>query len=47
MNSGKYVFAQILTFVSRREFDKCVERYNGDYWTKELNCWNLFVQLLL
>lgn len=46
MNSGKYVFAQILTFVSRREFDKCVERYNGDYWTKELNCWNLFVQLL-
>lgn len=46
MNSGKYVFAQILTFVSRWEFDKCVERYNGDYWTRELTCWNLFVQLL-
>lgn len=46
MNSGKYVFAQILTFVSRWEFDKCVERYNGDHRTRELNCWNLFVQLL-
>ena len=46
MNSGKYVFAQILTFVNRWEFDKCVERYNGDYWTRELTCWNLFVQLL-
>ncbi len=38
MNSGKYVFAQILTFVSRWEFDKCVERYNGDHRTRELNC---------
>lgn len=46
MNSGKYVFAQILTFISRWEFDKCVDRYNGDYWTRELTCWNLFVQLL-
>lgn len=45
MNSGKYVFAQILTFVSRWEFDKCVERYNGDFRTRELNCWNQFVQL--
>lgn len=45
MNSGKYVFAQILTFVSRWEFDKCVERYKGDFRTRELNCWNQFVQL--
>ena len=45
MNSGKYVFAQILTFVSRWEFDKCVKRYNGDFRTRELNCWNQFVQL--
>ena len=45
MNSGKYVFAQILSFVSRWEFDKCVKRYNGDFRTRELNCWNQFVQL--
>lgn len=45
MNSGKYVFAQLLQFVNKYEFDKFVNRYNGDYRVRELNCWNLFVQL--
>ena len=45
MNSGKYVFAQILQFVSKYEFEKVVTRYKGDYRVRELNCWNQFVQL--
>lgn len=45
MNSGKYVFAQLLQFVNRYEFTKCVKRYNGDYRVRDLNCWNQFVQL--
>ncbi|MEZ5194839.1 MAG: IS4 family transposase [Bacteroidales bacterium] len=45
MNIGKYVFAQVLSLVNRYEFQKCVSRYNGDYRTKELNCWNQFAQL--
>jgi hypothetical protein len=45
MNSGKYVFAQILQFINKYEFDKCVKRYQGDYRVRELNCWNQFVQL--
>lgn len=45
MNSGKYVFSQLLQFIDRYEFDKCVEKYNGDFRTREFNCWNLFVQL--
>ncbi len=45
MNSGKYVFAQLLQFVNRYEFEKCVKRYNGDYRVRHLNCWNQFVQL--
>ena len=45
MNSGKYVFSQILDFVSRYEFEKCVRRYRGDYHIRELSCWNQFVQL--
>ena len=45
MNSGKYVFAQILQFVNKYEFEKCVNRYKGDYRVRELNCWNQFVQL--
>jgi hypothetical protein len=46
MHSGKFVFAQVLEFVSRYEFNKCVKRYNGNYHVHELSCWNLFVQLL-
>jgi hypothetical protein len=45
MNSGKYVFSQLLEFVNKYEFEKCVERYNGDYRVRGLNCWNQFIQL--
>lgn len=45
MNSGKYVFAQLLQFVNKYEFDKCVKRYDGDHRVRELNCWNQFIQL--
>lgn len=45
MNTGKYIFAQLLQFVSKYEFEKCVHRYNGDYRVRELDCWNQFIQL--
>lgn len=45
MNSGKYVFAQLLQFVSRYEFEKYVSAHNGNFRTRELTCWNQFTQL--
>jgi len=45
MNSGKYVFAQLIQFISQYEFDKYVFEYNGDFRTREFNCWNQFIQL--
>jgi hypothetical protein len=45
MNAGKYVFSQLLEFVNKYEFEKCVKRYKGNYRVRELNCWNQFVQL--
>lgn len=45
MNTGKYIFAQVLALINRYEFQKCVDRYNGDYRTGRLNCWNQFAQL--
>ena len=45
MNSGKYIFSQLLDFANKYEFEKCVERYNGDHRTRGLNCWNQFTQL--
>jgi hypothetical protein len=46
MNTGKFVFTQVLSLVNRYEFQKCVNRYNGDYRARGLNCWNQFAQLL-
>ncbi|HEY9220017.1 MAG TPA: DUF4372 domain-containing protein [Lutibacter sp.] len=45
MNSGKYIFSQLLDFVNKYEFEKIVKKYNGNYRVRELNCWNQFIQL--
>ena len=45
MNSGKYVFAQVLQFVNKYKFEKIVKKYNGNYRVRDLDCWNQFVQL--
>ena len=45
MNSGKYVFAQLLQFVNRYEFEKFVKKYNGNYRVREFDCWNQFIQM--
>jgi len=46
MHTGKFVFSQVLALVSQYEFNKCVKRYKGNWHVRELDCWNLFVQLL-
>lgn len=45
MNTGKYVFSQLLDFVNRHEFDKCVKRYFGNYRSHDLNSWHHFLHL--
>lgn len=45
MNTGKYIFAQLLQFINRYEFEKCVSKYNGDHGIRDFNCWNQFIQL--
>jgi hypothetical protein len=43
MNDGKYVFSQLMSFLSHNEFDECVERYKGNYKVKDFNCWRQFL----
>lgn len=43
MNHGKYVFSQLFDLVSRYEFDKSVEKHNGNYRTKRFSCWEQFL----
>jgi hypothetical protein len=43
MNSGKYVFAQIMGLVSSTSFQTVVNRHFGDYKVKEFSCWKQFL----
>lgn len=38
MHIGKTVFAQLMTFMPEYEFQKCVDRYKGDYRVRKLTC---------
>jgi hypothetical protein len=43
MNSGKYVFAQIMALVSSTSFQTLVNRHSGDYKVREFSCWKQFL----
>lgn len=40
MNTGKYVFAQIASFLPQRQFDTIVSKHNGNYRIRHFSCWN-------
>ena len=40
MNQGKYVFAQIGSFLPQRVFDRIVSNYKGNYKIRHFSCWN-------
>lgn len=43
MNQGKYIFSQVLSLVSYKVFIGIVNRYNGDYKTRQFTCWKQFL----
>jgi len=45
MNQGKYIFAQIVEFITQYEFDKCVNRYDGNGRVRNLSCRDQFLSL--
>lgn len=40
MNTGKYVFAQLVEFLPQRAFDAIVARYRGNKYIRHFTCWN-------
>jgi len=40
MNNGKYVFAQVTSFLPKRVFDSIVARHQGDKYIRHFSCWN-------
>jgi len=43
MNSGKTIFAQLMSHLPSYEFHRCVQRYNGNYKIKSFSCRDQFL----
>jgi hypothetical protein len=43
MHEGSYVFSQIMSLVSHKQFQTLVNRYSGDYKVKDFSCWKQFL----
>lgn len=45
MNQGQTIFAQIMQFLSHDEFSRCVQRFDGNRYTKRFSCWDQFLAM--
>jgi hypothetical protein len=43
VNQGKTVFAQVIDFLPKRHFRRCVERYKGNYRVRSFTCFDQFL----
>lgn len=43
MNKGRTVLAQLFDFISKYEFDKSVNKYQGNYKSQTFSCWEQYV----
>jgi IS4 transposase len=43
MNSGRVVFAQLMDFLPKAQFKRCVDRYDGNYRTRSFSCFDQFL----
>ena len=46
MNSRRTVFSQLIQHVPHQEFQKCVSRYQGDYYLKSFSCWDQYLAMV-
>lgn len=43
MHSGRMIFSQLINFLPKREFNKCVRRYQGNYRVRRFSCFDQFL----
>lgn len=43
VNTGQTVFAQIMSYLPRHNFRKCVNKYQGNYKVQSFSCWEQFL----
>jgi hypothetical protein len=45
MHEGRFVFAQVMDLIPRREFQQCVDRYRGNYRLRRFSCRDQFLAM--
>jgi hypothetical protein len=45
MHEGRLVFAQLMDFIPKRDFDACVSRYRGNYRVRDFSCRDQFLAM--
>ena len=45
MHTGKFLFSQLMAFLPRRDFDRCVRKYRGNYRSRTFSCFDQFLCL--
>lgn len=43
MHKGQLIFSQIMDFIPRYEFNKCVSKYKGNYKVQSYTCWQHYL----
>jgi hypothetical protein len=43
MHTGTFLFAQLMAFLPKRDFDRCVRKYRGNYRTRKFSCFDQFL----
>lgn len=46
MNQNSTIFSQLTSFLPKKEFDKCVINYGGNYNVKKFTCWEQFLCMM-
>jgi len=45
MYTDKTVFSQLISYLPKYEFNKCVDRYKGNHRVKRFSCWDHFLSM--
>ncbi|MEK7790934.1 MAG: IS4 family transposase, partial [Deltaproteobacteria bacterium] len=45
MNTGRTIFSQLLDFLPKHTFDRCVDRYNGNHRVRHFSCFSQFLSM--
>jgi hypothetical protein len=45
MHSGRIIFSQLMSFLPKHEFNKCVHRYRGEYHIRSFSCFDQFLSM--